>query len=539
MGFGLGGIAEGIETGLRISQSIQDRKERKEERDREFGLRQSELYEKRAAREKQDARQSVLDQRADADYQDKVADDANKGTVSEFANVISRYGSFDAAPPEAQARLTKLANETGAAVQAARTRRSEVAFGQQKQELSDIVSNLQTGRVKLEDVPSDKLYLAVANATGREPTDFMAGPNGAPSLVAKAAGDLTTGLETNNEGMVLSGANTLFAPELRKGVGTPSAHGGKIVGKEIIRIIPHPDNPQLISPVVRVYVDQGKDFKGPRGRHNETSYYDAPLTERRSSDPDDNVKFIDMGAAMNRVGQMGLLSEAFNNPDVRARLEEGKASAGSRTKELLDSYIGQGIAAAPKKQLTTTAFKLGADGGKTILRTTDAQGREVGRETLEHAPRERTFEAKVRAVDDAEESGDLSAAEADEMRKKIISGIGPDRRGGRGGSGGGSGKGGKITEAEVKGTLKDVANTQAGDMGLRFSQITKGFVQADGKPATAEQLAELNRRYTKAASLVRDNAAQGKKTGMSEALAAGAPPPKPAGTKTVKWSDLK
>lgn len=506
----LGGIAQGLETGMRLSQSIQDRKDRKEQQDREYGLQLQDRADRKA-------RQAVTDEREAADYGIRAATDENKSAVSRFASIASKYGTFEAAPPEVQEAAIRDADRADRLVNKARTRRNEVAFGAQQQELSDVVSNLQTGRVPLEKVPDDQFYLALANAGRRDPTDFMPGKDGSPSMVNKAVGDITTGLETGNNGMMVQGANVLLAPELRRGVGTESAHGGKILAKEIVGFVPHPQNPDHVTPIVRIYVDNGKAVAGPRGPHDATSWYDAPLTENRTSDPNDPVKFVDMKAAMDRVGQMGMLTQALQQPEVLAKLERGREAAGSRTKELVDRYFAEGEAAAPKKQFTTTAISLPANSGSTLLRTVDARGKETGREVIEHKEkpvRERTFEAKMDAIDDL----DLPESEKEEMRKKVLSGIGPDRRRG---SGGGSGRGGKISESETKGILKDAERTIASRLGIQRSPHTKNWVDESGKPAEPAKVAAFNQAVAAAAAKVRDAAAEGKKTGLSAALEAG------------------
>lgn len=526
-----GAAAAGLESGFRMAQDFQTRKDRKAESDRDYELRKSALDSSMARQDKSDARQAVIDARADADYGDKVADDVHKGTVGDFSAVVAQYGSLEAVPPAVRARLEKRATEAGDMVAAAQKKRSALAFGQQAQQLDDVVTNLTTGRVQADQLPPEKLFMALAHATKRDPADFMRGPDGSPSRIATAVGDITAGLETGNEGMLLSGANTLFSPELRRGVGSESPHGGKIIGKEIIKMIPHPGNPELVSPVVRVYVDQGADFRGPRGAHNSTGYYDAPITERRSTDPDDNVKFINMKDALDRVGQMGMLTETLNHPEIRTKLEEGRATAGSQVKDHLDQYFALGAAAAPKKVLNTTAINMPANGGTTLLRTTDAQGREVKREEIKHADkqyRESNLSVKLDAI---EEDETLSAEEKALQRKAVLTGIKPKAAGGGGGGSGSAG--GKVTEAETKGVIKDATAVMDGKLGIVYDATRKQLMK-DGKPLTPEVAAARNKGVEAIVTTVRDNAANKKKTGATDAINAATGTPK-----TVKWDSLK
>lgn len=537
-----GAAASGLESGFRMAESFYDRQDRKK-------LQQDELDLRRDEHQTRHARQKVLDQRTDADYAENVASGIHKDTVSEFAATTAKYGGWETTPPEVQARLQKRADEAAAAVGAAKTRRNELAFGKKSQELDDVISNLTAGRVRPEDVPPAQLYQAISNATKRDPRDFLTGADGSPPPVAKAVGDITTGLETGNEGMLLSGANTLFSPELRKGVGLASPHGGKIIGKEIIKMIPHPDNPDLVSPVIRVYVDKGKEFTGARDGRGATGYYDAPITENRSTDPEDNVKFISMKNAFDRIGQMGVLSEMLNHPEVRSQLEKGETEAGTAAKEHLDTYFTLGQAAAPKKVEATQNIPLPANGGSTLRVTTDAQGRELRRETIKHDEkkfRNGVVQTKLDAIEAGVADGTFSEQEGAVMTKALVSGIKPAGSNGanaptppgtsKSGSGG---KPVKITESEVKGTLADAAKSIAAKNGLKMDQLAKRWVNiSDGKAASPETVNKVNQEYEATARRVRDNAAAGKKTGLTEALE-GTSAPGSKGPKVVKWGDLK
>lgn len=536
-GIDTSGILGGLQAGFNMMQSVQDRKDKKAQQDREYGLQVQDRADLRA-------RQAVTDERSAADYAVKAADDEKKSTVSRFSDIATKYGTFEAAPPEVQAAATEAARKADTLINQSRTKRNDIAFGKQRQDLSDIITNLQSGRVKIDDVPPAQLYQAMGNALLRDPADFMPGKDGTPSPVATAVRDVTDGMQGGNQGMMLRGANVLLAPDLRKGVGTESAHGGKILAKEIVGFVPHPDNPDHVTPIIRVYVDEGKNVVGPRGKHQETSYYDAPLTENRSSDPNDPVKFLDMQSAMDRIGQMGTLTEVLKQPGVQARMEQGQREAGGQTKELIDRYFTAGQNAAPKKQFTSTVTAMPANGGKTLIRTTDAQGRETKREVLDNPERKErpaALEKRLDVIDRLEEEGEFSEAEAEEARQAAL-GIRP--RAGRGGGGGAGGaKGGKVTEAAVKGAISDGVKALAAEEGLKPSLIGKGWVNADGSPVKPEVLARLDRRAETFSTTMRDSAAAGKLAPMSEALGAARKPSTPAAgaapVKTVKWGDLK
>lgn len=529
--------ASGLESGFRMAQGFQDRKDRKEESDRDFELRKHQLN-------VTEARQSKLDTRQDAEYAGKVADDLHKDTVGEFAATTAQYGSWETTPPEVQARLSRKANAAGQAADAARKRSTELAFGVQAQKAKDIITNLQTGRIKLTDVPDTEYAVAVADALG-DPRQYLRGKDGSPSPVESAVQDVTNGMSTQNHGMWVRGANVLLADDLQRPVGTEGAHGGQIVGQELLDFIPHPTNPNLVSPVVRVYVDQGKQFVGPRGKSNSTAYYDAPITEDRSTGPDAKVKWLDMKQLLDKAGQKAVAAEALNHPEARAKLEAGLVAGREQVQGHLDTYRAL---SAPKKTYTETVTNMAADSGSTMIRKFDAQGREVGREEVKHKDRplrEGAIDARLRAIDKLEASGEFSPAEGDEAVKAAL-GIRP--RVGRGGGAGGAGGGGKITESNLAGTLKDVAKAITAKHGLEYDSLTKTLRAPRGSKMTPAEIelkkVEVAAAYERAATKVRDDAAQGHKPLMSAALEAAtkqpaaAPASKPA-VKTVKWDSLK
>lgn len=197
-------------------------------------------------------------------------------------------------------------------------KRYEPILKQHEQRAKDLFMRLQAGDVDIKDVPPAELFDAVRVQSRRDPADFLP-VDGAPSKVAAAAKDFFDGLEYGNEGAVLRGANVLLEPELRVGVGEPSPHGGVIVGKQIVKLVPHPADPSKVLPVVKVYVRRGKPQTTgdvARSEHvaeegappGATGYYIAPITENRSTDPDDPPKAIDINQAMEYFARLQTMS---------------------------------------------------------------------------------------------------------------------------------------------------------------------------------------------------------------------------------------
>lgn len=204
-------------------------------------------------------------------------------------------------------------------------------YGQNANELArirqrslDFFSRAQSGQVDPLKVPPEEFYTNLVAATGM-PLDEL-------KQVPKHIADVQAGMQTNNPGLTVQGVNGLMAPQLRRGVGTPSPHGGVITRKEIIGLDPAVDNnhnplPGKFMPRLRVYVSSPD---------NEESYYDAPMTVDGSSDGDDHVAVIDVPKAMNWLGNLGTMATAIQHPEVQARLAEGEKTAGGKTKQYLD-----------------------------------------------------------------------------------------------------------------------------------------------------------------------------------------------------------
>jgi len=97
-------------------------------------------------------------------------------------------------------------------------------------------------------------------------------------------------------------------------------------------------------------------------------YYDAPLTQRRTGEPNDPVVAIDMRQGMDWMGNLGTLAEIAQHPEIAAKLAEGAKTAAP----VVDRYLEQLINLGKPK----TAFHaVGAGGGVT----TDASGKVVER----------------------------------------------------------------------------------------------------------------------------------------------------------------
>lgn len=102
----------------------------------------------------------------------------------------------------------------------------------------------------------------------------------------------------------INSLNVLLGPDVRYGVGQTDPNTGKTVDdKKIVSVLPAPNGKGFVFEVETTLSDGSK--------------YTAPVTENRTTDPDDPVKVIPMeGLLDNIVGSMQMAS-AFNQADLK------------------------------------------------------------------------------------------------------------------------------------------------------------------------------------------------------------------------------
>lgn len=341
-----------------------------------------------AARKQQQERQAKLDEQnavSMADSRRRQAGQDELAALNAQEQLLKEEGvglAAAATPPDEAVqrdfagRTTKLRTARHQAL----SRMSGYDLSAQKKAGAADLKALQEGDGDLAKLQPGQLLRATTVGTGRHPSEFVR-PQGGMAPVEKAGMNVLEGLQAGDMGRVISGLNVIHAPELRKGVGQPGREGGNIVAKQIISVVPDPrnkdpENPRVI-PVMRIYVSGGEKFNGPLPPgvpEGATGYYDAPLTENRSSDPDDPVKSIGMEEAMNYIGKQLELVELMNSPQALAKQREDEAAGAWDPNEYLSALTSLG--ATPKKQLTTQRTVI-PQGSEVLETVTDPTGKVV------------------------------------------------------------------------------------------------------------------------------------------------------------------
>jgi len=371
-------IGEGLERGLRIGGGLRDRQrqQRRQDEQDEFERQDREM---RAA-DRQiglEDRQRRLKREHDEDARRRRTEGL-AAVDAQLADVKGRLATVTD-PNSALARQLTGQHE---ALTTQRNRGLVAAGGydfeaEQREAAADL-EVLRSGQGGT--LPPARRVRAIASATRRDVGEFRRGADGAPSKIGGAIEDFRAGLGGGDSTRMLRGANVLLAPELQRGVGEASPHGGTIVSKEIVAFDPAPgatpEDPQMI-PRLRVWV------KGPQPKSDDerralnrwraatpgipegaTGFYFAPVTEDRSSRPDAPVRVIGMARGMQYLDGLRQMEEWVNDPTVAADIDAGLGQWDQRR------FLAARGALPVKVQSHNVAA-----GGTLVTDTTDATGR--------------------------------------------------------------------------------------------------------------------------------------------------------------------
>lgn len=464
-----GAAAAGLESGLGIGLRMRAQ-ENAEEQQRRANLIQDEQLQRQ-----READQRLEDDRA-LDAVNKSFDDLR----AEGEGYVQQYGK--AIPDEIAGPYKQRVGEVSTTRNALLRKRYAPIVQQREQRAKDIAMQLQSGKVDLKDLSPADLYDAIHVQTRRDPADLI-GKDGKPSKVSAAVTDIVDGLQYGNEGAVLRGANVLFEPELKVGVGELSPHGGTIVGKQIVKLIPNPNDPGKFMPVLKVFVRRGAQSTGDTARADHvaeegappgaTGYYLAPMTKNRSSDPEDPPESIDIQRAMDYAGQMQTLSTALAHPEIASKLESAAKSRGN------DDFLTAFYAVRGKMPAKAVEYKA-VKPGERLVGINPQTGAPTG-QVIEGAPRTEKkvgLSAQIQAVQDyAEEQGISEAEAAIQLQQQGL------LRAPKGAKGAGSGGGGGGLEVPKGITGPDVLKNLSED----DATIVQGLADGSVKPSEISQ----------------------------------------------------
>jgi len=194
-----------------------------------------------------------------------------------------------------------------------------------RQQQRDMAARLLNGDIQINQVSGADLARMRAAMTGMKDEEW--------AQVPQAIKDANTALSSNNMPLALRSLNVLMTPELKRGIGQPSAHGGNIVSKSIVDAVPAlaqngaEGDPDQMLPIVRVVTDQ----IGPDGQN---LHYDAPMTDDGSVEG--KIVPISIQQAIERMRHMSTLDTAFGHPGLAAKLAAGSKETKAENDANLD-----------------------------------------------------------------------------------------------------------------------------------------------------------------------------------------------------------
>lgn len=373
-----------------------------------------------------------------------------------------------------------------------------------KQTAQNWISRLQTGQVDIDKASPVEVYSNIAAATGMNLNDMKALP--------QAVNDWQTGMQTQNKQLMLKGANAILAPRMRMGVGDDDPHGtgGKIARKQLIDVVPSPNDPTKVFPVMRVTVAM------PDG---EERHYDAPVTMGGSTDPNATVTPIDMKQAFDYVGQAGVFSEALKHPGFAEKLEQGAKSLDAQHTQALDELTNL---TRPKPNYDVKVVRRGDKVNLVVFdknagKIKSEQEYGVGATPKVFNTRSggaSTLAARVDGLRQMHEDGEIDDDEYNDALKGLYTNVRPPAQKGP-------------SNAEITTIGNEAANRVASGLGLHYDKIAGAYKDSAGNRATDTQQRQIDAAKDAAITTARNNAAKGKRTSGDEAKAA-APAAAPA-----------
>lgn len=396
--------ARGLETGFLMGSRAISARQEAEDRQRRQRLEDEDRAQQRDDRTFQRQRQVDADARAARDQELRTVDSDIKFLQSEGSALASVHGGFDKVPEDIRTEYVGRVRET----RGKRTKLRQSFYGptvqDQRRAASEIWARIQAGQVRPDELSGDDLVRTLTAQTGRPLSDFTGGKDGSPSVVRQAILDVEAGLQSGHRDLLLRGANVLLQRELTTGVGAEGRDGSEIIKKTLVELVPHPQDPNRVIPIVDVTV---------RREDGATGTYRAPVTEDRgvwANNPQAVPRGLSVQELMDRLGQYGAMESWLNDPETRRRIESASPEAKASADEFLQALASVGVT-APK-----TDWRSVAPGHDLV--GLDMRGREVGRvKGPEAAPRATGLAGTVGAINAMVQRGEIDEATADRLRK--------------------------------------------------------------------------------------------------------------------------
>jgi len=476
--------ARGLESGVRLAMDITEAQRRAQR-------------ETRLDDQSQQVFAAHMEDRANAQTRQTDAD-AMAATDAQLADLRTQGPGLVNATPEAQAAWRQ---QIGAAEEG---RRKLLV----KRGAPDTKALADKARASVEAVKSgqvsdpETLVAGVAGATGHPISFFLPDKDGvAPAQ--RSAMKVLSGQEQQNMPMILEGLNESIGPQLQRNLGKETQHGGKAVFKEIVGLTPDPnspsDDPRYI-PVIRTYIDRGKDFRGPKRKVGNgveaDGHYDAPMTQGGSADSkaDPLVQSLSLKRGMGYLDNQLKLAEGLAAPEAQKYLAGYLQQGGSDGTDFAAALAEHGLRAP-----TNTTKNTSIGSGGLLRETYDAQGNKIGESVIQPPPKESAqggLQQDISTIQRQVDAKLITQAEADRLKRSALEKDSTRAPKGGGAGGGGEGGGGlskaderavKAQQAQIKSRLDRLKENKA-------DALKKYEIDIKGKPKRVQQEREAEYR---------------------------------------------
>lgn len=350
------GLETGFLMGSRVVSARQAERDR-QQRERESEQQRADLQEERAyqrtRQQAQDKRAAAQDERQRRLDELKLLDSEMADLQTEGQGLFSQFGGYDKVPEDVRTDYT-------GRVRALRGRRGQLRqsfYGatveEQRRAAAETWARIQSGQMSADELSGDDLVRTLTAQTGRPVSDFLGGRDGSPSVVRQAILDVEAGLQAGNRDLLLRGANVLLQRELSTGIGTEGRDGSEIVGKKLVDLVPHPQDPSRVVPILEVTVRRDDGAIGA---------YRAPVTEDRgvyATDPNAMPKALTVQQLVERLGHVGVMEAWVNDPETRQRIESASPQAKASADEFLKALGAIGVTRPKPGKVTRERVDLG------------------------------------------------------------------------------------------------------------------------------------------------------------------------------------
>lgn len=346
MADGLGGLTRGLLAGADLGMRIREQEARRsrEAEDSLLRARQMELQEEQNARA-QESHESNLNrleaEEKRAQSQEARAQESHEEGLRRYKSQEKRAQAQEARAQESHEEgLERLKRQEGRAQSQEARLQKQQNWDIQRQQRQDKEKNLLSmAPVEFNRVLSggsfSPEFMQLSEGTQYDPR-FMATPEyknaakvayeTADKVVAKFNKDPNSiEISDYNQPDFIAAMNVLLGPNVRQGVGEIDPNTGKeIESKRIVSILPSPDGKGFVFDV--------------KTRLSDGTEYVAPITENRTTDPEDPVKVIPFDKLLENINGSMQMASAFDKSDLKnymtANFPIGGKGASESSKEV-------------------------------------------------------------------------------------------------------------------------------------------------------------------------------------------------------------